>query len=239
MDTIKINKKDTKLVAHRGLSGLERENTNAAFVAAGNRSYWGIETDIHKTADGKYVVIHDDDTARVANKNLIVEESTYEELQSLSMKDIDDKTERCDLITPNLEEYISICKKYEKISVLELKNGFLKEDVQEIISIISQLGYIEKTIFISFNINNLVYVKEIRPEQNVQYLTGDCKEKQFEVVLKYNMDIDHDCKTLTKELIDKFHNNGIVVNCWTCDDKLLAEELIAQGVDFITTNILE
>ena len=36
MDTIKIlDHKNTVIVAHRGLSGLERENTCAAFVAAG------------------------------------------------------------------------------------------------------------------------------------------------------------------------------------------------------------
>ena len=34
MDTIKFNKKQTLVVAHRGLSGIETENTNAAFVAA-------------------------------------------------------------------------------------------------------------------------------------------------------------------------------------------------------------
>ena len=56
MNTIKINANNTKIIAHRGLSGIEKENTNAAFVAAGNRSYYGIETDVHKTLDGKYVV---------------------------------------------------------------------------------------------------------------------------------------------------------------------------------------
>ena len=33
MDTIKINKGNAQIVAHRGLSGLERENTASAFVA--------------------------------------------------------------------------------------------------------------------------------------------------------------------------------------------------------------
>ena len=41
MNTIKIQKNLTKIVAHRGLSGIETENTNAAFIAAGNRSYYG------------------------------------------------------------------------------------------------------------------------------------------------------------------------------------------------------
>ena len=44
MNTIKLNKGNVRVVAHRGLSGIERENTNAAFVAAANRSYYGIET---------------------------------------------------------------------------------------------------------------------------------------------------------------------------------------------------
>lgn len=52
MDTIRFQHTRAQVVAHRGLSGLETENTCAAFVAAGNRSYFGIETDVHRTADG-------------------------------------------------------------------------------------------------------------------------------------------------------------------------------------------
>ena len=46
METIKVPFKNVKMVAHRGLSGLEKENSLAAFIAAGNRSYFGIECDI-------------------------------------------------------------------------------------------------------------------------------------------------------------------------------------------------
>ena len=69
MNTVKIEKQNTRLIAHRGVSGIERENTAAAFVAAGNRGYYGIETDVHVTKDGKYIIIHDDDTKRVFGRN--------------------------------------------------------------------------------------------------------------------------------------------------------------------------
>ena len=59
MNTIRFNHQ-IKIIAHRGVSGLERENTCAAFIAAGNRSYYGIETDVHVTKDGKFIVFHDD-----------------------------------------------------------------------------------------------------------------------------------------------------------------------------------
>ena len=80
MQTIKIDSKNTKMIAHRGLSGIELENTASAFVAAGNRSYFGIETDIHATTDNKFVVIHDETTERVSDENINVEEVTYENL---------------------------------------------------------------------------------------------------------------------------------------------------------------
>ena len=126
MNTIKITAENKPLmVAHRGCSGLERENTNAAFVAAGNRSYFGIETDVHKTLDGKYIIIHDDTTGRVAVDDMVVEKSTFDTLRRLVLRNkATHVKDRSDLLLPSLAEYIGICKYYEKEAVLELKNAF-------------------------------------------------------------------------------------------------------------------
>ena len=43
----------------------------------------------------------------------------------------------------------------------------------------------------------------------------------------------------TAERIALLHENGITVNCWTVNDPMIAEDLVAMGVDYITTNILE
>ena len=94
MDTIKFNKANVKVVAHRGLSGLEPENTVAAFVAAGNRSYYGAECDVHVTKDGKFVVIHDETTDRISlgEYNINVEESDYKEIEKIVLPDLDKTT---------------------------------------------------------------------------------------------------------------------------------------------------
>ena len=68
-NTEKADLANIRMIAHRGVSGLERENTNAAFVAAGNRSYYGIETDVHRTKDGHYVIFHDDNMLRLTGIN--------------------------------------------------------------------------------------------------------------------------------------------------------------------------
>ena len=72
MNSIKINSGKTKMIAHRGLSGIELENTLPAFIAAANRSYFGIETDVYKVKDGKYVLAHDGSTGRIAEVNVMM-----------------------------------------------------------------------------------------------------------------------------------------------------------------------
>ena len=239
MNTIKVNAGKTLMVAHRGMSGIEKENTHAAFVAAGNRSHYGIETDVHRTIDGKYVCFHDDTTGRVAIDNMVIEESTFDTLRNLLLTDIDGKKGRTDLRIPTLQEYIRICKKYDKIAVLELKNHFPEEDVIRINEIISKEGYLGNVIFISFDFENMLTIRRLLPKQRAQFLTSKYSEELVEKLVCERLDLDILHEALTKENIAYMHSHGVVVNCWTVDDPKRAEDLISWGVDFITSNILE
>lgn len=237
-DTIKIQSGKTKIIAHRGLSGLERENTNAAFVAAGNRSYFGIETDIHRTADGEYVAFHDDTTERLTKENWVVEEKTLDELRSLVLKDLDDAS-RGDLVIPTLEEYIRICKKYVKTAILELKNPFCQKDIQEVVGRIGQEGWLEHTVFISFDLGNMITLRQLLPQQQLQFLFYELTEEIVDQLIQYRLDADIKYISVTSEVVEKLHNLGKKVNVWTVNDPKAAELLIEMGVDFITSNILE
>lgn len=239
MDTIKINKENTKIVAHRGLSGIEAENSNAAFIAAGNRSYFGIETDVHKTSDGKFICTHDDNIKRVTGKDFIVEETEMDVLRSVSLFERKSENTRADLVMPTLEEYILTCKRYDKKAVLELKNRFEKEDIAAICNIIRELGYLDNVIFISFCFENLVHIRSLEPMHPVQFLTEEYTDDLPSLLKENKFDLDIEYDKLNAENIALLHENGIRVNCWTCDSKEEAEKLISYGVDFITTNILE
>ena len=239
MDTVKINKNNTALIAHRGLSGIECENTAAAFVAAGNRSYFGIETDVHKTADGKFIIIHDDNTGRVSAESLSVESSNFDVLRKLRLNAGDGKT-REDLCLPSLEEYLRICKTYGKTGVLERKNPFEKSDVEKILNIVKNEYETDKLIFISFDYNNLVYIKELDNTAVVQFLCGcPVDDVLIEKLLEYGMDLDIYYSYLNQDAIKRLHDNGIKINCWTVDGKCDAERLTEWGIDYITSNILE
>lgn len=240
MNTIKFEDKgNIKMIAHRGVSGLERENTCPAFVAAGVKSYYGIETDVHVTKDGKIIVIHDDDLMRVAGNEMVVKESNFDDLRAVRMKDIDGVTERADLFLPTLEEYISICKKYDKQAVLELKNPMQKEIVWKIADTTKALGWFERVTFISFAGGNLVYLHEKFPEASAQFLSGYSTEEEIKFVLEHRFDADFNCKYLTKEKVDILKSAGKTVNCWTVNTLEQARQMQEFGVDMITTNILE
>lgn len=71
------------ITAHRGDSTHHPENTLPAFAAAVKLGVDWIELDVRVTADGRLAVLHDHDSGRVAEENLLVEESTFEALQAL------------------------------------------------------------------------------------------------------------------------------------------------------------
>lgn len=239
MNTIKVEKKNTKMVAHRGVSGIELENTNAAFIAAGNRSYYGVETDVRRTADGKYILLHDDNTERVGIDKLFPEQSTYETLRNLKLRDKNGVRSRTDLRLCSLGEYIETCKRYEKQCVLELKGGYAPEWLEEMVSIIKEIGWLENVTFISFSCENLIKLRNILPEQPMQWLTCEFNDSIFATLKQYNFGLDIYFGGLKEEDVKTMHDAGIEVNVWTVDKKEDADRLIAWGVDYITSNILE
>ncbi|MBE5782081.1 MAG: hypothetical protein E7329_02050 [Clostridiales bacterium] len=239
MDTLHLNDSNVKMVAHRGLSGLETENTCAAFVAAGNRSYYGIETDIRRTADGKFILFHDNDTKRVGMDELVIEKTTFDTLRALRLCDKDGTKTRKDLGLATLEEYISICRKYDKVSVLEIKGAYKPAELEQVVNTIREMGWLEKTVFIAFDLTNMICLREMLPDQKLQFLIGSYPDWLLDTLKKYHLDLDIQYKALTAERVKELHDAGIEVNVWTVDSLEDAQRMVEYGVDYITSNIIE
>lgn len=236
--TVKIqNTGSTKFIAHRGLSGFYTENSAAAFKAAAGRNYFGIETDVRLTADGEFVTLHDGTTRRVGDRNLTVSDSTLEQLSKVRLEPVSGAADEASI--PRLRDYIEICKRAGKTAVIELKGRFRHRDIRNLCLQLEQLGYIERCIFISFEFENLFLVRLHYPKQPVQYLV---KKVNFGLLFRlklHRMDLDIKYSAVNRELVEKCHSLGILVNCWTVDRPSAAKKLIKMGVDYITTNILE
>ena len=186
--TVSFEKGATRVIAHRGLSALEVENTEAAFVAAGEGSYFGIEGDVRKTADGKFVMSHDETLLRLSGINIPVETSALDELLEVPLLDKDGglcgEARLCELGT-----YISICKTYKKEAILELKSAFSEEEIASIIEIIRSYDYIDGVTFISFRYENLEHVRRLLPEQSVQLLCSKISEEIVDRLVHERIDL--------------------------------------------------
>ena len=255
MDTIKLNKGNTLMIAHAGLEGFETPNTLAGVVAAGHRSYWGIEVDVRVTKDKKIVLTHDDSLMEAAGVDVKVSESTWEELQRYPLFDyreffgmekygltIDKSLTRSDLRISSMEEFIRVCKKYGKVAVPEIKGTFSPEEIRIMLDDVRRHDYGENVVFISFQWENLAEIRRQEPQQKVQLLTGggmDTSDEFLDRVAAAGFDLDVHLSNVTAELVERIHRRGMKLNVWTVDFVEDADNFVRYGVDYITSHILE
>ena len=242
-ETIKINKGNTLMIAHRGISGLAKENSLASFELAGQSSHWGIETDVHVTKDKKFVIHHDGNLKRCTGVDLVIEDSLFEDIVKIPLLGMNNEVTDVSLYSPTLEQYLSICKKYNKHVVLELKEQMTKEDVVNIVKVVENMGLFSTTTFISFYPKNLIYLRRAYRTADIEFLVGkESKEAQkvmFILMRLYRFGLDIDSRLVNEKLIKKVHKMGRKINSWTVNDKETAEKFVSWGIDQITTNILE
>lgn len=241
MNTIKFEAENKPLmVAQRGACSLETENTVAAFVAAGNRSYFAIECDVMKTTDGKYIVCHNNDTAYVAGDKLVIAESSFDTLRELKLLNVPQTKvkDRNDLRLASLEEYIMVCKQYDKAAFLEIKFDATEAEIAEICDTVRRFDYLDRVTFLG-NTEPLVRLRGLYPDQSAQLLGWELTDEFLDTLIKYRLDFGVCHKKLTKEQVDLMHSKGIKVNTWVVNDTETAGKLADWGVDFISTNILE
>ncbi|MHC3467882.1 glycerophosphodiester phosphodiesterase [Streptomyces sp. 7R007] len=74
-------------IGHRGVMGLEPENTLRSFVAAEKAGLDVIELDLHLSKDGALVVMHDTDVDRTTDGTGPIAEKTLAELRALDAGD--------------------------------------------------------------------------------------------------------------------------------------------------------
>ena len=140
---------------------------------------------------------------------------------------------------PTLEEYLSICKRFNIVPVIELKEELSVNDIPAFNEILQKWSFDGKQcVVISFQLPLLEKLRELNKTIMIQPLVNLTQENIDYCAQKFgpNCGIDSPYSQATQELIDYAHKNGVEVNLWTCDDQIKCLELARMGVDYITTN---
>lgn len=234
------------IIAHRGASGRAPENTLAAVRLAWEMDADAVEVDIHGTADGRAVVIHDPTTRRTTGVPGRVAARTLAQLQSLDAGSFHDPIWQGERI-PALREVLATVPSGKRL-VIELKAGPellapLEEDLAA-----TGLPHAQ-VVLIVFDRDLAVLAKSRLPAVGVLWL-GDPRRRALHrrpsgVVRRmaaqareFGLDgVDlfaHRC--LNARLVDEIHALGLLVFVWTVNRPRPCERLLRAGVDGITTN---
>lgn len=223
---LSINK--IKMIAHRGFSSKAPENTIPAYELAGMKNYWGAECDILETSDNHFVLMHDDTVDRTTNGSGEVSSMTLNQIKALT---VDINADYNNLKVPTLEEYLTCCKKYAMVPIIEIKT---MKNIQNFVNIIRSYGYEDSCVVISFDNDLLKQLRSLSSVIKIQTLAF----VSIEECLQYNFDIDMAYAQVTKDFIQTAHENGLKVNVWTVNDTTTMDNLINMNIDYITTDKL-
>ena len=231
----------TKLISHRGLSSEAPENTLASFRLACEAGTWGVECDIYETADGHFVITHDDTLTRMCGVDVCVKNQTLAEIQSHRIIAGNNVESFPDEVMPSLEEYLKLLSQYSGIHpVIELKDERVStESLKRLADTVKEYFACSDVWFISFFGNLLLSLKKIEPEFHYQYLFVDGSEENLQFCIDNNMDADMLCLNVTEEITKRLHAHNLKVNVWTVNKKESADYLSQTvEVDYITSNYI-
>lgn len=225
------------LVAHRGLSSLDPENTIPAFKAAAEYGFDGYEFDVHTTKDGKWVVIHDDTLDRTTDGEGNVEDFTFEEIRKLKIDSGNGIEKNEELIIPTLDEALETAKENNIIPVIEIKKCDVRY-LNGLIEILDSCGVREKTVIISFTKEYLEKYRELDSKAEILLLKGTPDEADVEWCEKYNCGLNFGYYNYYKSFraVSLARKKGIKLAAWTVDNTAYLDVMVMAGVEIITTN---
>jgi glycerophosphoryl diester phosphodiesterase len=227
-----------RLLAHRGLALEAPENTLLAFAKAIALGAAYVETDVHASADGVAVIVHDPDLDRVAGRDARVEDFTLEQLRAVDLG--------AGQQVPTLAEALDGFP--ETRFNIDIKSAAAAEPAAQVIR---DLGAVDRVLVTSFD--------ELRRPRAVRGLPGvasSASSSRFAVALVAGkvglvplmrlalrglvaVQVPEEAAGLriaTPTMIARLHRAGVEVHFWTVNDPARMLELVAMGADGIVTD---
>ncbi len=216
------------VIAHRGASGYSPENTLASFKKAIEMGAPMIELDVHRTQSGEVVVFHDAFLKNQPTKK--IKDLTWTQLQTYNVG-------RGQKI-PLLSDVFDLVDKRIIINI-ELKSEDSVHPTAELIKkyIEEKQWPADRFIVASFDHYRVKKFKELVPsvktgvilEGNPIGLAQIATNANAQYAIMYY-------EWITQEFIADAHKRGVKVFTYTINDKALAQEMAALGLDGIISN---
>ena len=210
------------IIAHRGASGYEVENSLAAFRAAGELGADAVELDIHSTADGALVVHHGETIADHHIAHCALEDVRAHPLAN--GETIPTLREALAVILPKLIAYVEI--KY-----------VAKAADERLFEVIEQSGAPNRIALHAFDHRIIRRMGEKRPfirrgvlsASYPVYPVRSLEDADASILWQHHQHVDD-------ALVSSLHGAGKALYVWTVNDPAEVRRFLALGVDGICTD---
>jgi len=240
--------KQVQCVGHRGAAGLAPENTLGAFAKGIEVGVDAIECDVHLSADGELIVMHDPNVSRTTDGSGDIPSLTLAELQKLNAAAKFSGGWSTKEPVPTLAEVLALAQ--GKVDVqIEIKvpaMGGYPGIERKVAEAVAAAGMTEHVLVICFNLDTLRAVHAADPRLRTGYLVSESTvPAQWLISRSAMLDALQESKVsflgssaafLSPELVQAAHERGLQVGVWTVDTAGDMRRFAAMGVDAITTN---
>nr|WP_269449720.1 glycerophosphodiester phosphodiesterase family protein [Auraticoccus cholistanensis] len=241
---------DVAVIAHRGSSGIAPENTLAAVHAAVRQGADMVENDIHRTADGELVVVHDATLSRTTDVEQVFPDRAPWRVGDLTLAEI----RRLDAGSwfaeefagervPTLQEWLDAVGTRSGM-LLEVKAPALYPGIEhQLDQVLRSLPHHEEStragrmVVQSFDHGWLRRYAELAPEMTVGALfAARPGVEDIAAAAGWAHQVNPGLEVLDEATVTAVHDHGLAINVWTVDDGRAMRRARAWGVDGIITN---
>lgn len=210
------------VIAHRGASGYEVENSLAAFRAAHTLGADAVELDVHATADGAFVVHHD-------------EMIGPHHIAHCSLKEVRAQPLKNGEPVPTLDEALSVIHPHLSAFV-EIKSMSPRLD-EKLFAILDAAPAPQQVAVHGFDHRIMHRLGERRPHLRRGLLSSSYPIWPIRVLEDADATIlwQH-WEQVDQALVESVHAAGMTIYVWTVDGPAAMQRQLALGVDGLCTN---
>jgi len=235
-----------EIVGHRGASYDAPENTLSSIRLGWEQHADAVEFDIYLSKDGQIVLSHDKDTERTAGVKKLIVEHTADELRKLDVGKWKDAKFAGEKI-PFLSEVLATIPNGKRVFI-EIKCG--PEIVPELSRVLKASGKpVSSLAIICFQEDVVAACKKALPEHQTYWLvsikrdkrTGEWNHTADELISKAKslhadgLDLSA-CDFIDAVFGRRVKSERLGLYVWTVNDPAVARQMIAAGVQGVTTD---
>jgi len=213
-----------QIMGHRGICGLEPENTLRSFQRAIALGIGWLECDVHFTEDGHLVLMHDNTVDRTTNGSGPVRSFTLEAIRALDAG----KGER----VPLLQELLDLAKGKVGLNI-ELKDETATEATVRLVEQNQMVG----EVFLTGGAEVIKRVRRLNPAIRTELIFNEPPADGVTLSLAAGAKrISCHHQYLTKSLVQEAHEHGLDVIAWPPNTLEEMRAALACGADLICTD---